>query len=198
MMVLTATDDPGLIVLPTHRLIRGIPDAALKQLPTQLEKMFEVTTMDTPADPVDLTALIEQLLPASTGSSVDHRFVMLGVQPGQLHLLEPRDVSLAGDPATPELGDLDVWLSQAMILERSLGLTAESLERQENLCYTRDVQEAARSVGAGANQLALFLAPTPVSQLLSVARARAVMPQKSTYFYPKPATGLALRVFESS
>jgi uncharacterized protein (DUF1015 family) len=198
MMVLTAAEDPGLVVLPTHRLIRGIPEPVLKLLPTQLEKLFEVTTVDAPKDPAELPALIEHLLPESTGSSVDHRFVMLGVQPGQLHILEPRDVSLAGEPASAELGELDVWLSQALVLERSLGLTANSLELQENLSYTRNVQEAARAVGAGEHQLALFLAPTPINQLLAVARARAVMPQKSTYFYPKPATGLALRLFESS
>ncbi|MDB5059181.1 MAG: hypothetical protein JWO59_2653 [Chloroflexi bacterium] len=197
MMVLTAADDPGLIVLPTHRLIRNLPASVLNELPAQLEKLFEVTTMEVPSDPAELSALIEQLLPAASDSIVDHRFVLLGVNPGQLLLLEPRDISLAGEPPTPELGELDVWLSQAMILEQALGLTAENLEQQTNLFYTRDVQEAAREVAAGTHQLALFLAPTPVSQLLAVARARAVMPQKSTYFYPKPATGLTLRVFEA-
>jgi uncharacterized protein (DUF1015 family) len=92
---------------------------------------------------------------------------------------------------------VDVWLAQSLILEKRLGITSGQLERQTFITYTRDARHAALAVSRGEEQLALFLASTPVSQLLSIARAGAVMPQKSTYFYPKPATGLALRLLET-
>ena len=196
MMVLTAVDDPGLVILPTHRLIHGLSADQLAQLPPALDRYFSVTRVDTPSTPDDLPELIERLL-ASTGTGEPaNRFALLGAESGRVLVLTPRDLAAAGGPPAPELANLDAWLAQSLVLEKCLGITAGQLERQTFLTYTRDAREAGQSVAQGKEQLALFLAATPVGQLLAVARAGAVMPQKSTYFHPKPATGLALRLLE--
>jgi uncharacterized protein (DUF1015 family) len=196
MMVLTAVDDPGLVVLPTHRLIHGLSSDQLAALPSALERYFTITAVDAPQAPDDLPALIERLLAPPGAGEPANRFALLGADPGHILVVTPRDLDLAGVPPASELANLDAWLAQSLILEKCLAITPGQMERQTFLTYTRDVGKAGLAVAQGEEQIALFLAATPVSQLLAVARAGAVMPQKSTYFYPKPATGLALRLLE--
>ena len=162
-----------------------------------LLRYFAITEHELPPDLDHVPAFVEHLLPAYGSSEAGHRFALLGVEPNRLLVLEPRGAMLAGMPAAVELGNVDAWLSQALLLDKCLGITGGQVERQTHITYMRDVREAARAVSRGAEQLALLLAPTPVSQLLDVARAGAVMPQKSTYFYPKLATGLVLRLFDA-
>lgn len=197
MMVLTAVDDPGLMILPTHRLFHGLSAGQLAQLGSTLDRYFRVDDVAVPSAPADLPDVIQQLLSTGDSGQPANRFALLGLEPGRLVLLTPRDLAMAGVPPVPELAAVDAWLAQSLILERCLGITAGQLERQTFLTYTRDVGRAASAVAGGEEQLALFLAATPVTQLLSIARAGAVMPQKSTYFYPKPVTGLVLRILES-
>jgi uncharacterized protein (DUF1015 family) len=79
------------------------------------------------------------------------------------------------------------------LFEDVLGLTPEDLQRQSHVDYTRDAEAALQSVDAGTHQAAVILNGTPPRAILDVARAESQMPQKSTYFYPKLATGLVLR-----
>lgn len=196
LMALTAADDPGLIVLPTHRMLAGLPPERLAALAEQLGRWFAIQDLGAQGDAAALAARIEEMLPGREGPASEHRFALLGPEPDRLRLLRLLDRSAAGTPPTPAVGTLDVWLAHALILERGLGIDAETMARQEHVTYTRDAAEAIRAVRSGTQQVALFLAPTPVSQLLEVARSGGVMPQKSTYFYPKLATGLVLRLLE--
>ena len=197
MMALTAVDDPGLIVLPTHRLLHGLSATQLAQLPAALDRYFTTLSVEIPSSPDDFPGFVEQLLSAHAPEQPANRFALLGVEPGRVLLLTPRDIALAGIPPVAELAAVDAWLVQSLILEKCLGITSAQLERQTFLTYTRDARRAASAVSGGEEQLAVLLASTPVSQMLSIARAGAVMPQKSTYFYPKPATGLAVRLLET-
>lgn len=191
LMALTAADDPGLVVLPTHRMLHGLDPAVLGDLAGALPEHFAVRNLAVPASGAALSTLLDELLGVVSASS--HRFALLGPNAAWLRLLELRDVRSAGAPPAPAVGDLDVWLAHAVILQGLLGISAASMERQEHVTYTRDAAVALAEVRAGREQLALFLPPTPVSGLLAVARSGAVMPQKSTYFYPKLATGLVYR-----
>lgn len=87
---------------------------------------------------------------------------------------------------------LDVSILHTMILEDLLGIGEEQMANQENLTYTRDPLAAARTTLDGTNQLAFFLNPTRITEILEVAGARDKMPQKSTFFYPKLITGLVI------
>ena len=93
----------------------------------------------------------------------------------------------------PALRGLDVSLVQALFFDALLHLTPEESRRQSNLDYMRDADEALRRVEEGAYQATVLLNGTPPAAIVDVARAGALMPQKSTYFYPKLATGLVMR-----
>jgi uncharacterized protein (DUF1015 family) len=194
LMALTAADDPGLIVLPTHRMLANISHDRLSALPDLLPGSFHVEELSLATDEREAVAGITDLLAVPGGAHVTHRFALLGPEPDRLRLLHLREGAAPVSTATPILAELDVWLAHSLILERCLGIDAGSLARQEHVTYTRDAGEAIRAVREGSRQMALFLAPTPVAQLLAVARSGAVMPQKSTYFYPKLATGLIFRL----
>jgi len=77
-------------------------------------------------------------------------------------------------------------------LGRILGLQAEDLASERYFSYTRDATFAVREVQRDEAQMALLLRPTPATAIRDVALARDKMPQKSTYFYPKLATGLVI------
>jgi len=190
MMMLTATDDPGLVVLPTHRVVHSLPQERLAAL-ARLEEGFGVRDLDPPADVALLQRLLDDALLDEGGEPAGNRLILAGPEPGRLRLLEVRAEIRGAQP--PHLSGLATWQAHATILDRLLGIDAASLARQEYLRYTRDAAEAFIAVRDGDGQLAIFLAHTPVRQLLTVARAGAVMPQKSTYFYPKPATGMVIR-----
>ena len=111
--------------------------------------------------------------------------------PGLARLLRARPSGMQRVEPPPHT--LDVALLQQLFFEELLGLTADDLRCQRYVDYTRDADEAVRLVDDGSHQAAVLLNGTPPTAILQLARAGAQMPQKSTYFYPKLATGLVLR-----
>jgi hypothetical protein len=111
-------------------------------------------------------------------------------------LLRPRDpVALAASlpPGTPPAWrSLDVALLQHAVLDGLLGIGAARLDRGDALEYTEDGAEALEAVASGRAPLAFLVNATPVEQILAVADTGERMPQKSTFFYPKLATGLVM------
>ena len=93
---------------------------------------------------------------------------------------------------SPASRSLDVTILHTLVLERLMGIDRENMANQTNLTYTRDLQEAVDGVNTGLFQCSFLLNPTRVSEIRDVASAGEKMPQKSTYFYPKLITGLAM------
>ncbi len=87
---------------------------------------------------------------------------------------------------------LDVDILHDLVLRDLLDIGELEIALGEAVSYTRDAADAVESVDRGAAQAAFFLNPTRVEQVLETARAGGRMPQKSTYFYPKPETGLVI------
>ncbi len=185
LMALIAFEDPGLVILPTHRLVQGLPAERISRLSAQLSQYFAI-------EPVAADVSPEQAL---SELSVD--------APGAF-LLVLRDETLRV-LAQPEAGRkmaasnrskawqrLDVALLQTLVFDEALGLDAEAVTSGSFLTYTRDAVAAVQAVQNGAAQLAALMRPTPVTQLRDVALAGDRMPQKSTYFYPKLITGLVI------
>jgi uncharacterized protein (DUF1015 family) len=184
-MAITPVDDPGLVVLPTHRLLRDLESGRLEDALAHLDDDFAVEVVDhvPPAEPL-LVALAE--------AAQDRPFGLY--TSGRARLLRARPSSGAGmQSVEPALRTLDVALLQQLFFAELLGLTADDLCRQRYVDYTRDTDEALRLVDEGSHQAAVLLNGTPPTAVLEIARAGAQMPQKSTYFYPKLATGLVLR-----
>jgi uncharacterized protein (DUF1015 family) len=78
------------------------------------------------------------------------------------------------------------------ILAPLMGIGPEQLRAGTHVRYTRDAAEAVAAVEEGEAQAAFLLNPTRVEQVMETARAGGKMPQKSTYFHPKPVTGLVI------
>ena len=192
----TWAEDPGLLALPTHRLLHDLDAAlSLEAAETRWADVFHAEYYPVwegaPAEQIE--ALIQQL--AGSGRSAPS-FGLYGL--GQLDLFGI--LELRGRKAPP--GALpaersEAWKSLDVSLLHSLlvdPLVAESNRpREDVLSYVRDPQEAVRAVREGRASAALFLNPTPVNAVLAVADAQDRMPEKSTYFYPKPPAGLVMR-----
>jgi uncharacterized protein (DUF1015 family) len=188
MLFLDAGDQ--LTVLPTHRVVRGLGDAGAAGLPNVLERLFDVTA-------TDVDALAARFEAAGELAGGDGRFGLF-TRKGAWLLTARRD---AFSGLIPDGGDavraLDVSLLAAT-LDRVLGIDADAVAGGERISYTKSAREAARLVAEGTDgaDAAFLLEPTPVASILEVSREGDVMPQKSTYFYPKALTGLVLNPHE--
>ncbi|MCH7812279.1 MAG: DUF1015 domain-containing protein [Chloroflexi bacterium] len=191
LVALTAVEDAGLALLPTHRLVR--PPSLPPDLPQRLERFFYVEDI-TPKS-YDGTALLRLLARLTAAGTVGTAFGALGLEEGRLHLLTLRDAA-AAQRLMPDRSaawqTLDVNVLEYAVLRETLRID----DANESQGYTDDAQEALREVEAGRWPLAFLLNGTPVEQVLAVADAGDLMPRKSTYFAPKLPTGLVLYAFD--
>jgi uncharacterized protein (DUF1015 family) len=187
MVLLVDAADPGLVVLPTHRMVRGIEPDRLEEMKARLGESFQVEGVDVAGQGPEGTA--RALLAAMEEAGESAPAIGLYEREGGARLLRlRRPERAAGGPA--QLLDVDVL--HGSIVEPLLGIGPEALKAGDRVVYTRDAAEAVQAVDRGEFQAAFLLNPTKVNQVLATARAGGKMPQKSTYFYPKPATGLVM------
>ncbi len=189
MMVLVDFQDPGLVVLPTHRLMYDLSAAQLGQLGSGLGEYFEVIAAAESPSPRALQAATAQ-----ADAEVRPAFVMFGPPPNGLRVLALKREwqGKTFDPDhSPAWNQLDVSVIHGAIA-RALGLSAEDAARQRYFRYIQEPDLAIRAVQADEAQLVLILRSTPATAIRDVALAGDKMPQKSTYFYPKLATGVVI------
>jgi uncharacterized protein (DUF1015 family) len=188
MLFLDAASEP-LTVLPTHRLVRGLADAEIRPA---VETLFDV-------EPVSREALLDAF-GAAPGPGGRGRFGLWTRSGGAL-LTARRDAFERWLPAGGAgLRGLDVTLL-GVALERLFGIDATTVGVGDRVGYTKSAAEAVALVDRGmddptAADAAFLLEPTPVTSIAAVAAAGDVMPQKSTYFYPKPPSGLLINPHE--
>jgi len=193
MMSLMDSQDPGLVMQPTHRTVKGLEPARVAELESKISSYFEVgppiPPMPAEADTVEHW-LRDLELRGREGT-------VLGLYGGgrDLRLLRLRpDVDLRGLLSAEELTlwkDLDVVLLQRIVIQEALGIRSLD-EETAHLDYTRDALLAKQRVDSGERQLAFFLNPAPISSILDSAAAGRRLPQKSTYFHPKTPAGLVM------
>jgi uncharacterized protein (DUF1015 family) len=178
-----------LTVLPTHRVVRGLGDDAVERLLAGARAFFDVAAGDA-------AAVMATMAPGSAPAD-GGRFGLL-TRRGSAVLTARREafeaVTPVGDPATRTL---DVSLL-GIALERLCGIDPAAVATGERVAYTKSTDEAAAWVRDATNgaDAAFLLDPTPVASIVVVAAAGEVMPQKSTYFYPKALTGLVINPLE--
>ena len=179
LMVLVDLADPGLVVVPTHRVCREVPEGALQG---QLDRLREGFTIE------DLSRQDPAGWPARLAEAGRDRQALLLVDVESAYLLT-RDLAKA--PAdVMDLVDTAVLESTVIrpILEPLFGAAFP-----EHITYVREPQEAIAVVRSGGTGFAGLLNPTPAAVVKRVAEAGQRMPQKTTYFYPKVSTGIVLR-----
>lgn len=190
MMTITPAEDPNLLMLPTHRLIKGLKQNTLDSLKDKLADYFDIETIPVLSDPAtSLKRWIDALRKRRST-----RFGLYGLNDNKFCILCAKngaDLKVDSESGDDAVSSLDVAVLHRLILRRILKIDNSKLE-EECLEYTRDGIEAINRVDKGDHQIAFFLNPTPISGMLAVADARLRMPQKSTYFYPKTPTGLVM------
>jgi uncharacterized protein (DUF1015 family) len=197
MMALTAIEDPGLVVLPYHRLVKGLSEEALETLNETLPHYFGMEEAIIQGEEKPGEYMVELIHNMDSEGSIDnHVFGVYGMQPNIMSILKLKShesVSELMPPHSEAWQNLDVSIFQTVVLEGCLGMTEESVANEEKLSYTRDIEQAVTQVDAGEVQLLFVMPPTMVENMVAVADAHDQMPPKSTYFYPKFQTGLVMR-----
>jgi uncharacterized protein (DUF1015 family) len=206
--------DPGLLVLPTHRVVRGLPAVTAAALAERLAGALVVTPLGT-VGPEDLQGGAERA-EAFLAAHPAGAFVFAPAGERALYGLEIpaalRDRAFGDVPIPPVLRGLDVIQLHELLLGQGLGITPEVLAAQSNVEYVKSAAEAlAIAWGDGAKSGAVagaaaarpppgvfLMNGTPVAQVLEVGRAGERMPQKSTYFLPKITTGWLYHVHEEA
>ena len=201
MMGLTSASDPGLVVLPIHRMVRNLSATGVQTLLRSVQREWDVQYV--PLRPAhlatDLPALLAQV---GEGATQTPRFAIYGLEWGTALLIQPKDPAalLARLPATmaAPLRTLDISLLHEVVLHGYLGIGRDAADVERALLFSHEPAETVAAVESGTAQFAILINPTRVQQLVDVADAGEKMPQKSTFFFPKLPTGLVLRPAEDS
>jgi len=183
MMTLVSFFDPGLTVLPVHRLVRDISPKTIAQFKKHLENLFEVES----------APLGETGLPEVRGAITR----VLGMEPSNVLALKLHQSSALKEIMPKGHSEvykrLDVSIVQHLVIDKLM-----ALDKSSSVTYIPNIIEAHRLVESGEHQLAFLLNPIPVATIKAIADANDKMPGKSTYFYPKLPTGLVINRLEGT
>jgi uncharacterized protein (DUF1015 family) len=178
MATLVGFGNPGLVILPTHRLVRGLEEERLAGLRDRLSEEFELTDLAGPAELVD-----------ALGRARSDSFGVWLPAKGL--------ATLAVAKRTPEdpLGGLSVQVLQERVLKGMLGYTQDMLDGKVGIEYVKGTEASVAAMGTGEHQACFFVKPPTTDQVMEVASGGEKMPQKSTYFFPKIWSGTLLYLF---
>jgi uncharacterized protein (DUF1015 family) len=195
MTFLVNGDDPDLVVFPTHRHVHSLPSFSFDALLRDARALFDVLELPRGAEaPVILAALSQAASrgPSLAAASPDGRAAVLTLR-ADGGALEAHP-TLGRQPAV--LRRTDVTLLHTGILEPVLGITPAAQAAKTNLWYPQNAASALAELRSGKGDVLFLMNATPVAQVRAVAEAGEVMPQKSTFFYPKVPTGLAIHTLD--
>jgi uncharacterized protein (DUF1015 family) len=197
LMALTAADDPGLLILPIHRLVQPLDRPA--DLRMALNDFFALSVPEGEQGQQPLAALLSELATARGDAAT---FGGIGIEPERPLMLTLRDRT-AIERLMPR-GHSDAWrmldvnVLQYGLLQPLLGIDVETVRAGGHVAFTESAEEAWQAVETGRMPLAFLLNPTRADEIFAVADAGDRMPQKSTFFFPKLGTGLVLYGFDAN
>jgi len=190
MMTLVDFTDPGLIILPPHRLVRGMSRSMLEGLMAKLQVFFEIEEL-----PLKMPSVWKQL-DALLASTREVRLTLFGPARDRLFVLRVRDQSRVSQMMPYFHGELykrlEVSIVDHVILENLLALSSN--QERTSLAYCYEQEDAVNRVLSQEYQLAFLLTPVTPHIIKAIADAGDKMPRKSTYFYPKLPAGLILNL----
>lgn len=192
MMTLVNSHSKGLTILPTHRVVAGLPKFNFALLLKYLSKFFDIREI-----PLEGTATRRASLAREQLSFAGVAGRAIGAYGGGdvlslLVLKQDSDLAQALPNASPRKRELDVVLLHDYILAQGLGISAESVRQETNTRYERETAAAMSAVAEGRAQVCFLLNPVRVEQVMQMALAGEVLPQKSTDFYPKMLSGVTI------
>ncbi len=183
MMTFVNMDAPGITILPTHRVVTGIENFSSPDFITKASAFYNITEL-TSSSASDLIAQLNQ----SPGDS------FVAATGDGNYLLTPRPEAIGPflKNLPPRQRQLGVAQLHTVVLDHLLGLTEDRIRATGNIQYLREAGEAVALVESGQANVAFLIKPISLDQLKDVSLSGEVMPQKSTDFYPKLLSGLAI------
>jgi uncharacterized protein (DUF1015 family) len=193
-MTFINVNSPGLLILPTHRLVHGLASFSEEKFRSSARAFFDIDEVDATLDARSATAILRES--GRAGTSI---LAVTANRAFLLHHPNPNTTEQVFAGFSLRQESLDVVQLHKCLLERVLNLSEESIRNQENIAYIRDASEALSQVrGAGGSRanIAFLMNPCRMTQVRDIAFAGEVMPQKSTDFYPKLLSGLTVYALE--
>jgi len=185
---LVAANDPGLLVLPTHRVTSSA--APWVEVRSALEAFFDVEPFE--GDAESLTIELAARHVSEIGFAAKDADTLFVLTPKETHVID----HLLPQDRSPAWRALDYAICDYVVMRHCVGLSEEQTKDQSVLWFTEDAVEAVRQVREGKATYAVLLNPVPVHRVLELADAGDRMPQKSTFFYPKVPAGLVFNLLE--
>ena len=194
LMYLASMDDAGLVILPTHRVLRELPHEPSRNWIERLHAYFEVLEFPlSDAGAADLTARLDDRSVPTLGVRVADRNALL-----LLRLRDPHALDSVLAALHPSLRSLGVTVLDALILRHILSVDCTAAAQSGALTYTHRDSEALEAVTSGRAAAAFLMRPPSMREVQEVCLAGQTMPQKSTYFYPKLLSGLVFHSLDDS
>jgi uncharacterized protein (DUF1015 family) len=192
MMTLFRLDDPGLVILPTYRLIKGLDKLSEEALKNLLDPYFEISEIDW-ADTSDKSALVEAQKRVSSKSFTFAAYIaqlkkFLIFQLRSENILE----SEISEKKSKEWKSLDVAILHSLIIDKLEALSSGPFSQENSVSYIRKLDEGVEKVKQGYYQMIFLLNPVSLGQVRDVVENGELMPQKSTDFFPKLKSGLVM------
>jgi len=184
MMTFVNMDAPGITILPTHRVVSGLDNFAIKEFAERASKYFDVKELASSLTPLQLLAKLNE----TNGVAF-----VAAARDGNL-LLTPKTDAIAPLLAglSPRQSRLDVTQLHKAVIEKLLGMDEETVRKGEKIRYYREADESLERVMSGKADVAFLIKPVTLEQMKDISLNLEVMPQKSTDFYPKLLSGLAM------
>jgi uncharacterized protein (DUF1015 family) len=197
LMYLANMSQPGLCILPAHRLFVNLPQFQMDSFLEAAAAYFEVMRFS--FDKAGRNQALKEFLGSLHSSGDQHCIGVYESWSGQFVLLKLRvdvDHESWRGQLSPPLQKLDVVLLTELILKRLLKVNESMLNDETRIKYRHDAFEAIEQVDQGLFQVAFLLNHTKIQQLEEVARSALIMPHKSTYFYPKVIDGSVINLLD--
>jgi uncharacterized protein (DUF1015 family) len=186
LQFLCSMEDPGMVILPTHRLLTDLKDSERQEaLANTLREHFDVERVE--LDEIEPPA---GELPAF--GYIDAHFK----QPFRLTLKDPKSLEQVMSDKPDAYRRLDTAVLESLILRGPVGLSEDDISHLHGLAYSKDTEQALAAINNGDADAAFIMRGTPIDQVRAVAEAGETMPPKSTFFYPKIPTGLLINPLE--
>jgi uncharacterized protein (DUF1015 family) len=189
MMTFVNMDAPGITILPTHRVVSGIENFSSPDFIVKASAFFDITEIEgpSPARTSPASDIIDRLN-KTPGDS------FIAVTGDGDYIITPKPDAIAPllQNLPPRQRQLGVAQLHAVVLDHLLGLTEDKIRATGHIQYLREAAEAIDLVESGQANIAFLIKPITLDQLKDVSLSGEVMPQKSTDFYPKLLSGLAI------
>jgi uncharacterized protein (DUF1015 family) len=190
MMYFSSMEDPGLVILPAHRMLNEVPAEVRESFICKAKEYFDIITL--PYNNSRHKENFGQFISILKSNASKHCIGVCMKDRPELYLLKIKPgvmENMFGDELPEALIHIDVTILTRLVFMEILGFDQARLDNEQLIAYSSIEKEAVNAVVAGKHDIAFVLNPTKIQQVRDIAEAGLIMPRKATYFFPKVITG---------